>query len=417
MRQPVAYLRKSRIDPGTRDASWEIQEAKVRALAARHGDNDLELLSDWGRSGRGEKTRLRPEYARLREMIETDQVSVLYSYSLSRLARSLTEYASLAELCREHGVKVRLEKEGEFDYTTASGRFIVGMLALLAQMEAELAQERARDTIEARRARGDHVGSAGYGKRLNAGRLEDNPREDLDTVIAAYREAGSLSGAARTLNTAAVRSKFGKRWSASTVKRVLETGGELAGRKVEARVAQRSTYMLGRLLKCHCGNILTGRASSVMKDGRKLGPYLSYQCYRSRFEVGHSLPAMMSERRLLPWVREEVARLMTPGEIMANDEADPALPSLNARRARVIDAYLEGLIDKERRARELEEIDAQIERLEVRAMPVPVFDWSWPPEQVNAVLRAVFGHIELGPDMLPVRAVWRVPEWRLTDDA
>src|SRR5438874_90852 len=91
--RPVGYLRKS------------------RELAARNGDAELQLLSDWNRSGR--KTASRPDYLRLRKMVEAGEVSVLYAYSLSRLARSLTEYSHLVEVCRQQQVTIRLAKEGE----------------------------------------------------------------------------------------------------------------------------------------------------------------------------------------------------------------------------------------------------------------------------------------------------------------
>src|SRR5579862_1642343 len=257
MRQPVAYLRKSKVT-SDRHVSWDVQESEIRAMATRAGDAEaLIFLSDWGRSGRGEKTRFRPDYLRLRRMIEADEVSVLYAYSLSRLSRSLGEYASLAELCREHSVRVRLAKEGEFDYSSASGRFTVGILALLAQMEAELAQERARDTIAIRRARGDHVGSAGFGQKLVKGRLRDEPKEDLEPLEAAYREARSFAGAARILNAAGVRSKQGKAWSQTTLSRTLRREAPAAvDRLVERGVRQRGSFALSRLLRCPCGNVM-----------------------------------------------------------------------------------------------------------------------------------------------------------------
>ncbi len=417
VRRAVAYLRKSRVDPGTRDASWETQEAKVRALAARHGDTDLELMSDWGRSGRGEKTRLRPEYRRLRGMIEADEVSVLYSYSLSRLARSLTEYASLAELCREHGVQVRLDKEGEFDYGSASGRFTVGILALLAQMEAELAQERARDTVQARRARGDHIGSAGYGKRLHNGTLEDDPRESVEVVAAAYREAGGFAGAARILNTKEVRSKFGKKWSGTTVRRVLTTAApqELAGRPVEARVKQRGTFTLSRILRCPCGQIMTGRHGRGSRKYGLYGPYASYQCYRGRYESNHPRPYMVSEREILPWVVAEADRLRVPHHKFDSDADPDRRTALEERRRRVIDNYEDGVIEKSERDAKLAAIITELEGLAAaeRADVIPpTIDWTWEPAIINEVLRALWNVVELGPDLRPVRATWLVPEWR-----
>jgi hypothetical protein len=44
----------------------EIQEAGVRELAGRHGEGEaIEILSDWNRSGREEKTHPRADYRRL----------------------------------------------------------------------------------------------------------------------------------------------------------------------------------------------------------------------------------------------------------------------------------------------------------------------------------------------------------------
>ena len=47
----------------------------------------------------------------------------------------------------------------------------------------------------------------------------------------------------------------------------------------------------------------------------------------------------------------------------------------------------------------------------VQAVP-PTLDWSWSTGTVNEWLRAAFEYIELGPDLMPVRAEWNVPEWR-----
>jgi DNA invertase Pin-like site-specific DNA recombinase len=417
MKQPVAYLRKSKVS-SDRHVSWDVQEAEIRAMAARAGDSEaLVFLSDWGRSGRGEKTRLRPEYLRLRAMIEADEVSVLYAYSLSRLARSLGEYANLAELCQAHGVRVRLAKEGEFDYSSASGRFTVGILALLAQMEAELAQERARDTIALRRARGDHIGSAGYGKRLVRGQLRDDPKQDVAVVEAAYREAQSFGGAAKLLNEAGHRSKQGRAWSQTAVARTLRREAPSAvERPVERGVAQRSSFALSRLLRCPCGNVMTGRSTSHTTKYGSYGPYVSYQCYRGRYDPTHQRPYMVSERDILEWVQAEAARLaIKDADALSVDEGAVEHGRLLDRRQRIIDNYEDGLIDKLERDRKLAAIGEEAERLTVATMLVDIpqqVDWSWPTARLNAVLRGMWRSIELGPDLRPIRAEWILPEWR-----
>ena len=412
--RPVAYLRKSRVT-NDRDMSWEVQESKIRQLAAARGDTDLELLSDWGRSGRGDKTRLRTEYRRLRAMIEAGEVSTLYAYSLSRLSRSLSEYADLAESCQRQGVKVLLCKEGEQDYASASGRFTVGILALLAQMEAELAQERARDTVAARRARGDYIGKAGYGRTLRNGQLEADPAGNPQAVLDAYRETGSFSGAARLLNRNSVPTKLdGKAWASNTVARIIrrEFPGELTGVKVESRVRVRGSYALARLLRCHCGGTMTGKFNTYF-NGRDTTRYISYVCHRGRYDHAHG-PYVVSERKLLPWMQAEAGRLVTPERVQVAEQNHEQRAALQGQRDRVGWAMVDGMIDREQARVKVAEIEAELEALDEREriVAVPTIDWSWQPSDLNAVLRGVWEYVELDTTMKPVRAEWRVPEWR-----
>lgn len=85
-----------------------------------------------------------------------------------------------------------------------------------------------------------------------------------------------------------------------------------------------------------------------------------------------------------------------------------------AKRERIVDAYTDGVIDKAERDRRLAKVDDAIARLDSTAVVIDLrtLDWSKPPGAVNAVLRAMWRHVELGPDLLPVSAEWLVPEWR-----
>lgn len=416
MKQAVAYLRKSRVT-NDRHVSWEVQERQVRELAARDGHADLMLLSDWSRSGREEKTSLRGDYLRLRKMIEAGEVHTVYSYSLSRLARSLTEYASFAKLCEAQSVRVVLAKEGVMDYSSASGRFNVGILALLAQMEAELAQERARDTITARRARGDHIGAAGYGKRLVRGKLVEAEGENVDTVADAYREAGSFAGAARLLNARGVPTKRNLKWSGSVVRDILRGGRPqvLRGVRVEPRVAQRGKFILSRLLVCPCGNVMTGRASYTKTKYGTYGPYVSYQCYRGRYEPDHGKPYMIAERELLAWVKAEEARKEAP-PILPDADADAGHREvLEGKRLRWIEQYGEGLIDKATRDRHLAVIDAELSSLGSAELlqALPAIEWDTDDaDTINFALRALWRGIRLDEQLRPIAAEWLVPAWR-----
>lgn len=413
MKRPIAYLRKSRVT-SDRHVSWEVQEAEVRALAARHGDVDVEIMSDWNRSGR--KTRSRPEYLKLRAMVAAGEVSAVYSYSLSRLGRSLSDLSSLIEECVAQGTAVRLVVDA-VDTSTASGRLLTNVLSSVAQFEAEVAQERAKDTITVRRARGDHVGSAGYGKRLVAGRLEDHPGERVDDVVQAYRDAGGFSGAAKLLNARGVPTKVaGHAWDGVTVARIIrrEARGEVAGKRIEPRVRQRGSFTLSRLLICPCGQVMTGRTTSHTTKYGSYGPYTSYQCYRGRYDAAHPRPYMVSESSIIDVVKERAEAQRAKLEGTYQDAVDQSERlALEDRRRRVIENYEDGLIDKVERDGKLVAIDDRLNLVDAKAAVItvpPAIDWErWDATALNAVLRSFWTRIELGPDLAPARFVPALP--------
>ena len=416
MRKAVAYLRKSKVT-SDRHLSWQVQEAQVRELASRHGDEDLLLLSDWGRSGRGDKTNARAQYLQLKQMVGDGQVAALYSYSLSRLARSLSEYHALAELCRDHGVPIRLCKEGEQDYASPSGRLVMHILAAVAQMEAELAQERAKDTVALRRSRGDHIGQPPYGYTLVDGRLVEDPERPLEPVLAAYRETGSYHAAAKRLNAMHVPSKRGQRWGDTTVRRIVAQAAP-QDIKTSVRATRRGAKgggqrkLLSGLLRCPCGTTMTPSDVRV----REHGPYYSYICWRARHDPDHQARSKITERKLLPWIRAEAQRMHVPHGALAPDEQEGRREALEAERERIILLFTKGTIDEARMDAMIAEVDAGLDQLEAAAEVVdipPTIDWeAWKPEDINAVLRAMWRHVELGADLIPVRAEWTVPEWR-----
>lgn len=408
MKQPVAYLRKSRVTTD-RHLSWEIQEQKVRELAEKSGDGDrLLLLSDWNRSG-GKGRNGRPGYHQLVSMIEAGEVSAVYSYSLSRLSRSISDFTALVELCTERKVPIRLAADNNVDFETATGRFHVNMLAALAQMERELASERAKDTVAVRRARGDRIGHPNYGEK---------PGEDVAAVLEAYRDAGSVLGAGRLLNARKVPTRSGRPWSTTALREILQRHHALPIRKRRG-AKNAAPFALFHLVKCHCGRTMSAsRFRTTGGTKSKIYEQVVYRCISGRTDPDHGRGSV-TEKRLMPWVKAEAARFCVPAELVEIGERDEsARLELEARRRRVIDNYEDGIIDKAERDAKLLTIAEDIERLSVRetAMAVPSgIDWErTPPKEVNAVLRVYWDHIELDAEMHPIRAAWRLPAEYIT---
>ena len=247
-----------------------------------------------------------------------------------------------------------------------------------------------------RKAQGLAVGRPPYGAM---------PGEDVGAVVAAFERTGSYHDAARELNAAGILPRSGKQWFGTSVRRVVlrASGPQLTSRP---RIRSRGTHTLTGLLTCHCG----GPVTVTRQAGRVL-----CSCGRGIDDPGHSRPVYVSEAKLLPWVRAEAARLRLPEAAELELAADDARRvALERKRERIIDSYTDGAIERPARDRRLAEVDAERDALAVRAVvvAVPALDWSWSPATLNGVLRSLFRTIQLGADLLPVRAEWLVPEWR-----
>lgn len=397
-----AYLRKSVMhDLDNPGASPEFQEAAVRRLASQHGDADgLVILSDWDKSGRLGADK-RPGYRALLDAIESGAATTVYSYSLSRLARSVPELSRLMADCAKRGIPVRLDAD-RIDTSTASGMLTAHVLAAVAQFEADVASERVRAAIAVKVAKGERIGTVPF--------YGDGEDEDAGAVLAAFREAGSYSGAARLLNERGVKPRNGKRgWWPSSVNVVinrLDPSATVLGRSRGVR-AGGSDFALARLLRCPtCGTQLTGTRD---RDGRRV----RYSC-----RLGSVRPhqrVSVTEHLILPAIRAEVDLLRTPETVERAADDARQRPILEARRARVLDMYESGDIDRPEKVRRLREIADALGQLDSHRvmMAVPKVDWTSAPKPLNGVLRAIFESIDLDPvSFQPIGFAWWTPEWR-----
>jgi DNA invertase Pin-like site-specific DNA recombinase len=393
-----AYLRKSVVHDPTRENSEAIQEAAVRAMAARHGDADtLVLLSDWDVSGRLGRSK-RPGYNALWQAIESGTCTAIYSYSMSRLARSVSELTGLFEACAARHVPIRLEAD-VVDTSTASGRMVATIIASVAAFEADVAGERMRAAMVAKSARGETLRTVPlYG---------DRPNHDVDAVLAAWREAGSFNGTARLLNQRHVPCRNSRRgwWPSSVAKLIRRLDPSVRISTQGARPGP-ANYLFARLLRCGtCGTPLTGK--------RDRAGNVRYVC---RLAALAHPRASVTEAAILPAVKTEVARLRTPEAFeTTGDETERA--ELDARRARIVEAFMDGTIDRADRDRRLAALSDALGRIEARSeiVAVPAIDWTKPPKDLNTVLRVVFDRIDLDPETfqpVPKGYKWRVPEWR-----
>lgn len=411
------YIRKSVVHDPTKTLSPEMQEAAIRTLAARNGDEDVTILSDLDVSGKKGRDRRRG-WDELLSAVEGGEATAVYAYSLSRFARSVAQLADFFELCDGRKVPVRVERD-HIDTATATGKLVSNVLASLAQFESDVASERVKDAFAAKRGRDPEwlgPGNRPYG---------DQPGEDVVAVVEAFRQAGSFVGAAKLLRDKGTPTRKARgMWHPTTVRDIVRrvAPDELLPGTTRGAAAGRREFRLAGLLECGvCGRRLTGS-----RDSRSL--MVRYQCHAGAIDERHGR-GWVSESVLLPAVAAEMSRALpiVKRRQVGNAADEARLAELAAKRARIVDMAADGVIDKADRDRRLAEV-AQAEsvltaRRWVRRIGLAQDVERGEPSRVNAWLRGHLNRVTVdmasearrGPQKAPPSLTfeWRDPSLRI----
>ena len=105
---------------------------------------------------RSGKDTNRPEFKKMMEYVQEGDTVVVCE--LSRLGRSMTDLASIAEQLRAKGVTIKSLKEN-IDFDSPSGVLMYHMLSAFAQFERDIIRERQREGIKAAKERGQKWGA------------------------------------------------------------------------------------------------------------------------------------------------------------------------------------------------------------------------------------------------------------------
>lgn len=222
-KRAVGYVRVSTAFQADEGISLEAQEARIRAWCLGQG-HDLgpdDIHVDAGLSGG--RADNRPALRRALDAV-CERRGVLVVYSLSRLARSVRDTLQIAERLDKAGADLASLSES-IDTTSAAGRMLFRMLAVLAEFEKDLVAERTRGALQHKRAKGERVGGIPYGKRLaEDGRTLEVDAEERVVLeeMRAMRAGGlGLRAIARALNDRGIRAKGGGAWTHPAVTKIL----------------------------------------------------------------------------------------------------------------------------------------------------------------------------------------------------
>jgi len=147
----VFYLRVS-----TGGQTVENQRRELAAAAKQRGWEVAEIYSDNGFSG-GKGRDKRPAFDRMCKDAIAGKFDIVAAWSVDRLGRSVLHLAQFVEDLRGAGVGLFLLKQG-LDSETPTGRAMLGMCSVFAELEREIIRERIHAGLARAKAQGKTLG-------------------------------------------------------------------------------------------------------------------------------------------------------------------------------------------------------------------------------------------------------------------
>jgi DNA invertase Pin-like site-specific DNA recombinase len=214
--EAIGYLRVSTDKQGRSGLGLDAQRVAIREFAEREGFGPLRWFTDVETGAGVDALERRPNLAAALRAATKGRCPVLVA-KLDRLSRDV------------HFISGLMAQRVEFIVTELgrqSDPFILHLFAALAEKERALISERTRAGLAAAKRRGVKLGNpdakslgrAGRkGARVNRELAQERAEALRWSIEAALREAGCLRRAADLLNTKAVLSPGGGRWTASNL--------------------------------------------------------------------------------------------------------------------------------------------------------------------------------------------------------
>lgn len=184
MKSAMGYCRVSTEDQASDGVSLSAQQAKIEAWCILNDYQLRDVFVDAGMSGGRADNRPGLQCA---IKSATESKSALIVYSLSRLARSTKDTIIIGEQLDKAGADLVSLSE-KIDTTTAAGKMVFRMLAVLAEFERDQVSERTRLAMDHKKSCNERVGTIPYGFDLENDGTTLIPNSQEQETIAIIRE-------------------------------------------------------------------------------------------------------------------------------------------------------------------------------------------------------------------------------------
>lgn len=223
MRKAIGYIRVSTEGQAIDGVSMAAQESRIRAWATLADCETVEFFADAGISGKRADNRPGLQAA---IAAACEQGAALVVYSLSRLARSTKDALEISERLDKAGADLVSLAE-TIDTTTAAGKMVFRMLAVLAEFERDQVSERTRAAMQHKKSAGERVGNVLFGYQVAADGVSLEPCEKeqaiIEQVATLRRQGHSLRKIAAALESEGIENRAGRaRWHIAAVAAIVK---------------------------------------------------------------------------------------------------------------------------------------------------------------------------------------------------
>jgi DNA invertase Pin-like site-specific DNA recombinase len=274
-RQAVIYVRQSSPNQVlTHQESLRLQHA-LRQRAEQLGwspANIQTIDADLGQTARTAAGR--SGFQELVTRVSTDQVGIILSYEVTRLARNCTDWYPLLDVCGFRRCLIA-DCDGVYDPGSVNGRLLLGLKGQISELELHTIRNRLHAALVQKAERGELAQSLPAGLvRDEAGVVRKDPHQEVQSrihlVFSSFQEQRATTKVVRFLRQRHLRLPRKNRW------------GEVVWRwpttSAVAAILQNPAY---------AGAYVRGRTQTYWKDGKPLQRRLPLSqwkiCLRDRY--------------------------------------------------------------------------------------------------------------------------------------
>lgn len=395
MKRAGLYVRVSTAEQKNHGLSVDNQIKVLSDYCAVNGYEIHDIYNDAGISAR-KSYKNRPELLRMIADCNKGLLDLVLFTRLDRFSRNVGAYYSIVDQMNGVPWKAVLE---DYETETPDGVFKVNIMLSVAQSEADKTSQRVKDIYNYRRERGEVIGLAPIGYRVENKALVFDP-ETYDGIKAMFDTYVSTLSTSRAIKAAAAhgikteapsfhriiknptysgRTRYGHICPAYVSEKDFAMIQSVRASRTVATKHQGRVYIFSGVLICgYCGRRLHGKAR--IQRGRE---FIRYVCYSDRgtlhkcphFEI--SEPKM--ERYLLNHLDGILSELRYKAEISGKDRKDSERKKkrLQAKMERLKEVYIDGDMEKTEYQERKRNIERELNAIPTASAPVPELPKDW----------------------------------------